>query len=107
MFAQRFENVKRYISAYYYYIIIILPLEKRPSREGRLTLHFICSAYPTRNIPACFVFLHSSLPTSIPLLKKKKSFFQELWSPYLVYSQLMGVIFEGTQKSKKNVQSAQ
>lgn len=40
MFAQRFENVKRYISAYYYYIIIILPLEKRPSREGETHFAF-------------------------------------------------------------------
>jgi len=36
----RFENVKRYISAYYYYVIIILPLEKRPSRERETCFAF-------------------------------------------------------------------
>lgn len=70
MFTQCFENVKRYISAYYYYIIIILPLEKRPSRERETCSAFFLQCRSPKKYTHLFWFVHSSLPISMLLEKK-------------------------------------
>lgn len=70
MFTQCFENVKRYISAYYYYIIIILPLEKRPSREGETCSAFLLWCRAHKKYTHLFWFVHSSLHISMLLEKK-------------------------------------
>lgn len=71
MFTQCFENVKRYISAYDYYIIIILPLEKRPSRE-RETCFCISSVVHIPQEIYPFVLVFTFFPPHFHPLEKNK-----------------------------------